>query len=162
MRRADGLIGESSAAEGRLRVSEIAGRVKGAGRARPRRRAGTIDAMLEIGIVLAAVVAAGLAGVLGALTAPGPLAAFGLIVLLAGLVLGLPTGLWYHVVLHRFVSTRVRLGRTWWLSPSALHRHLTDDEERRVRIWYRLGGVGFVLCVAGGVAAIAGSLLARW
>ena len=45
--------------------------------------------------------------------------------------------------LYRIVSRKVRVPRTWWLSPSALHVHLTDAEERRIRPWYRLGGIGF-------------------
>jgi len=32
---------------------------------------------------------------------------------------------------------------------------------RRIRPWYRLGGIGFVLSVVGGLAAIAGLLMAR-
>jgi hypothetical protein len=45
------------------------------------------------------------------------------------------------------------------MSPSVLHIHLTDVERRRINLWYRLGGVGFVLSVVGGLAAIAGLLL---
>jgi len=45
------------------------------------------------------------------------------------------------------------------MSPSELHVHLTDAERRRIYQWYRSGGVGFVLSVVGGLAAIAGLLL---
>jgi hypothetical protein len=113
--------------------------------------------MLETTLVLLAVVTVALVG----LVTPGLMTAVGLGTLLLGLVMGLPTGLWYHVILYRYVSLKVPLPRTWWLSPSELHRHLTDAEQRRIAPWYRIGGVGFVLCVLGGLAAMAGLLLAR-
>jgi hypothetical protein len=65
------------------------------------------------------------------------------------------------VVLYRIVSAKIAVPRKWWLSPSDLHVHLTDAERRRIRLWYRPGGIGFVLSVVGGVAAIAGLLMAR-
>jgi hypothetical protein len=117
--------------------------------------------MLEIALVLAAVIAAGIAGYLASVFTSSLITVLGLGLLLLGLVLGVCTGLWYHVVLYRAVSPRVPLSRTWWLSPSVLHRHLSDAEQRRIRPWYRLGGLGFALCVAGGVAAIAGVLMAQ-
>jgi hypothetical protein len=118
--------------------------------------------MLEITLVLIAVVAAGLVGFLATILSSHLLTAIGLSTLLLGLALGVPTGFWYHVILYRFVSTRIPLPRRWWLSPSDLHRHLTDAEQRRIKPWYRIGGVGFVLSVAGGLAAIAGLLTERW
>lgn len=118
--------------------------------------------MLEITLVLAAIAAPGLVALLApAFTSP-LLAAIGLGTLLLGLVVGVPTGFWYHVVLYRLVSAKTPLPRKWWLSPSNLHRHLTSAEHRRVAIWYRIGGAGFVLSVAGGLVAIVGLLMARW
>ncbi len=118
--------------------------------------------MLEITLVLAAIAAPGLVALFApAFTSP-LLAAIGLGTLLLGLVVGVPTGFWYHVVLYRIVSTKTRLPRTWWVFPSGLHRHLTSAEQRRVGLWYRIGGAGFVLSVAGGLVAIVGLLMARW
>ena len=118
-------------------------------------------AMLEITLVLLAVVVVGLGGVIGSMFTPRIVTATGLGMLILGLAVGIPTGFWYHVVLYRLASAKVRLSRAWWLSPSALHRHLTDGEQRRITPWYRIGGVGFVLSVAGGLAAIAGLLMER-
>jgi len=117
--------------------------------------------MLEVTLVLAAVLALGLAVLLASvLTAPAMImVAIG--ALLLGLAVGVPTGFWYHVLLYRIVSARVPVPRKWWLSPSALHVHLTDADRRRIWLWYRLGGIGFVLSVVGGLAAIAGLLMAR-
>jgi hypothetical protein len=119
-----------------------------------------MGAMLEIAVMLIAVAVAGLIVSLAAIVTAGLTALLGLGLLALGLVVGVPTGFWYHVVLYRLASPKVPLPRRWWLSPGRLHRHLTAAEQRRIEPWFRIGGVGFVLCVAGGVAAIAG-LLAR-
>ena len=117
--------------------------------------------MLEATLVLGAVAAVGLAVLLATVLTAPVMIMLALGALLLGLVVGVPTGFWYHVLLYRIVSARIAVPRRWWLSPSALHVHLTDAEQRRIRLWYRLGGIGFVLSVAGGLAAIAGLLMAR-
>lgn len=117
--------------------------------------------MIEGALVVIAIVSVGLVGFLAAVPPASLATAGGLGILLLGLLIGVPSGLWYHVALYRLVSARMSLPRTWWLSPSSLHRHLTDEERRQIARWYRVGGVGFVLCLAGGLAAI-GSLLIRW
>jgi hypothetical protein len=111
--------------------------------------------------VLTAVAAVGLVVLLATLVTAPVMIVLALGALLLGLVVGAPTGFWYHVLLYRIVSERIAVPRKWWLSPSALHVHLTDAEQRRIRLWYRLGGIGFVLSVAGGLAAIGGLLMAR-
>jgi hypothetical protein len=117
--------------------------------------------VLETGLVLGAVAAVGLVVLLATVFTASVMIMLALGALVVGLVVGVPTGFWYHVVLYRIVSARIAVPRTWWLSPSALHVHLTDAERRRIWLWYRLGGIGFVLSVAGGLAAIAGLLMAR-
>ena len=113
--------------------------------------------MLEITLVLVTLVVVGLGG----FVTPSSIATIGIAVLVLGIVIAVPTGLWYHVTLYRCMRAKISLPRTWWLSPSGLHPHLTDVERRRIDPWYRAGGIGFVLCLGGGVAAISGLLLAR-
>ena len=115
--------------------------------------------MIEIALVLFAVVAVGLVGALATVLTPSLITVLAMATMCLGLVVGVPTGFWYHVALYRVVAPKVRLSRTWWMAPSELHRHLTEAERRRIYRWYRLGGVGFVLSVVGGLAAIAGLLL---
>ena len=117
--------------------------------------------MLELALVLTAVVALGSIGIVAALLTPGLIAGIGLGVLLLGLLVGLPTGFWYHVILYRFVSARMPVPRAWWVSPSSLHTHLTGPERSRIRPWYLIGGAGFILSVVGGLVAMAGLLLGR-
>ena len=115
--------------------------------------------MLEATLVLGAVAGVGLVVLLATLLTAPVMVTLALGALLLGLVVGVPTGFWYHVLLYRIVSARIAVPRRWWLSPSGLHVHLTDAERRRIYRWYRIGGVGFVLSVVGGLAAIAGLLL---
>jgi hypothetical protein len=117
--------------------------------------------MLETTLVLAALASLGLVVLLATLLTPPVMILLALGALLLGLAVGVPTGFWYHVVLYRIVSRKVQVPRTWWLSPSGLHVHLTDAEQRRIKPWYRLGGIGFVLSLVGGLGAIAGLLMAR-
>ena len=117
--------------------------------------------MLEATLVLTAVAAVGLVVLLATLLTAPAMIMLALGALLLGLVVGVPTGFWYHVLLYRIVSARIAVPRRWWLSPSALHVHLTDAEQRRIWLPYRLGGIGFVFSVVGGLAAIAGLLMAR-
>ncbi len=117
--------------------------------------------MLELTLVLTAVVALGLIGFAATVLTPQLMTAIGLGALALGLVTGVPTGFWYHVLLYRIISAKIPLPRRWWLSPSALHPYLTEAEQRRITPWYRIGGVGFVLSVTGGLAAIVGLLMGR-
>lgn len=117
--------------------------------------------MAEITLVLGALVLAGLVGLAGAIVAPFLIVVAGLAILAVGLLVGVPTGFWYHALLYRLVAAKQPLPRRWWLSPTDLHPQLTDAERRRITPWFRIGGVGFVLCVLGGLTAIAGAFLDR-
>ena len=115
-------------------------------------------AMLEITLALVAVVVIGFAVML---ITPPFVTTVGMGALLLGLLVGVPTGLWYHVLLYRFVSAKTLVPRLWWLSPSELHRHLNEAEQQHIAPWYRVGGLGFVLSALGGLTAIVGLLMAR-
>ena len=117
--------------------------------------------MFEITLVVVVLAAVGLAAFLATILTPHLVAALGLGTLLLGLLLGVPTGFWYHVILYRCLQARIPLPRRWWVSPADLHSHLAEAERRPIRPWYRIGGVGFVLCVLGGLAAIAGVFMDR-
>jgi hypothetical protein len=73
----------------------------------------------------------------------------------AGLLLGVPTGLWYHVRLRACLAARDALPPRWWLRPVALHGRLNPDERADVMCWFFAGGAGFVLtaigCALGGI-----------
>ena len=115
--------------------------------------------MLEISFLLAALVGIGLLVYMITIITPHLFLNIGLIMLVVGLVEGVPTGFWYHVVLRRILSERGALPPKWWIHPTRHHAGLTPDEHRRIRVWFVLGGIGYTVAVAGGLAAIVGLLI---
>jgi len=105
--------------------------------------------MLEAALVLATLAA--LSGGAWAWTTlpPDLLLAAGLWAVVAGLGFGLPTGLVYHVELHRALATRGELPRRWWLRPIALHPLLPPESSFRVLAWCRLGALGCAVAFLG-------------
>jgi hypothetical protein len=80
--------------------------------------------MLEALLVLAFVAMLG-GGVLAwSLLATETLLLGGLWLVGAGLVLGVPTGLWYHVELRRVLALAGEVPRRWWLGT-----HLRNPED---------------------------------
>jgi len=105
--------------------------------------------MLEVGLVI---------GTLGALStavwawtgvSPDALLASGFWLVVGGLGFGLPTGLLYHVALHRTLGAVGRLPRRWWLHPTALHPWLPAEHRFRVLAWCRLGALGCAVAFLG-------------
>lgn len=78
-----------------------------------------------------------------------PLAKVGSALLLFGLVFGVPTGLWYHVLLHRALAPRGELPRGWIWRPLSLHDRLRPQERPRVLAYCYAGAAGFVLICTG-------------
>jgi len=147
--------------------------------------------MHEIFFLLAALVGIGLLGYLITIITPQLFSSIGLLMLAAGLGEGIPTGFWYHVVLRRILLERGNhphqshqpapgaippartqpaemgawpVGRPpsrWWIHPTRFHAQLTPEEYRRIRPWFVLGGVGYAIALAGGLAAIVGLLIQR-
>lgn len=117
--------------------------------------------MIELLLVVGGLVAVGLIGLVSLVVTPQIMIVVGLWVLAAGLILGIPTGLWYHIALYRQLAPRMPLPTRWWRKPVELHQQLTPEEFGRVMPWFVAGAVGFVLCCVGGVAAIVGLSIVR-
>ena len=86
----------------------------------------------------------------------------GLLLLAMGLLEGIPTGLLYHWALYRTLRLRGPLPPRWLLHPTDYHVDLTEEESRRVKRWFYLGAFGFLLCVAGGLLALAAALFGKF
>jgi len=114
--------------------------------------------MLEIALVLTTIVTVGLLGFLTTIITPRLMTTIGIVMLTLGLFVGVPTGFWYHVLLYRVLSPRVALPPKWWWAPVDLHPLLTEQELARLKPWFTIGGIGFVLSIVGGLAAMAGLL----
>ena len=76
-----------------------------------------------------------------------------------GLVLGIPTGFWYHVVLRRALAAQGDVPPRWWLRPVALHPRLGVAGRAAVLPWFYAGGLGFLVTVAGCGAITLGVLV---
>jgi hypothetical protein len=115
--------------------------------------------MLESVLVLGSLVAIGVFAAIATAITPHVMTVLGLWGLALGLAAGLPTGLWYHIALYRTLARKMTLPSKWWLAPTDLHVHLGKDEVGRLRPWFLVGGLGFVVSLIGGLAAMAGMLL---
>lgn len=82
----------------------------------------------------------------------------GLVAVGIGLAVGVPAGLWYHVILRRQLLTKGPLPERWWVSPVQYHERLRIEERRTFLPWFYVGGAGFVLIVVG-AASVAYSLV---
>lgn len=112
--------------------------------------------MLELLIVLGGLgVLSGLALLL-IFVQPLALALGSLAVMVLGLAFGLPAGIYYHMVLRREILRQGALPRGWYWHPLSLHAELEPAAWARVRPWFLLGALGFLLIVTGAcVAALA-------
>jgi len=84
----------------------------------------------------------------------------GLVLVIGGLLLGVPTGLWYHVLLHRALRKKGPLPAAWWLRPNLLHDALSVDERRQIMRPFYAGAAGFALSLLGCVFVAAGAFRA--
>jgi hypothetical protein len=105
--------------------------------------------MAELLLVLAAVGAVSALGLLVPLIPPEWLVESGFWVTAAGMALGLPTSLVWHVVLRGRLLRSGRLPARWWLRPVSLHARLAPAERPAVLVWFYLGGAGFALACVG-------------
>jgi hypothetical protein len=111
--------------------------------------------MLEVGLVIGALGALSAAVLAWTVFPPDVLLAAGLWLVVSGLAFGLPTGLLYHVELHRSLAAQARLPRRWWLRPIGLHPLLRSEDRFRVLGWCRLGAFGCAVAFLGcGVFAL--------
>ncbi len=115
--------------------------------------------------VLEALFVFALVGVLAAAGFLLPLVSVELVITLgfgciaAGLLLGVPTGLWYHVKLRAALLRCDALPARWWLRPVALHGNMAPQDRAGVLPWFYAGGLGFVGTVLGCVIVFMGVLL---
>ncbi len=114
--------------------------------------------MGELGLVLAPLLLLALLSLLINYVPLSYLVVASLALVALGSVVGLPCGVWYHVVLRRELLQRGDLPKGWLWQPTHQHRLLDAAARARVQRWFALGGAGFVLIVVGallGVLALA-------
>lgn len=82
----------------------------------------------------------------------------GAVVALMGLVVGLPTGLAYHVQLRRELARCGPLAARWWLHPTGQHGRLDEAGKEAIRRMFRLGGAGCGVVFLGCFVVVIGIL----
>jgi hypothetical protein len=117
--------------------------------------------MIEALIVLGLLGALATVGWAAVLVSWPVIAISGAVCSAVGLLLGVPTGFYYHVMLYRCLGPRGLLPARWWWSPVRLHQHLSEAERSRVLPWFYAGGAGFLLIVVGAGLTLLGVLLAK-
>ncbi len=119
-------------------------------------------AMVESLLVLAAVACLAFLGLVAPLVPAAWWVEAGWICTAVGLLVGAPTGFWYHVKLRGCLQRAGGLPAGWWLRPVAHHEHLTADELPAVMFWFTVGGAGFSLTMLGCIGVGVGVLLQAW
>ena len=111
--------------------------------------------MIETGLVFGALLAFAAGAWAWTALAADALLVAGLWLVAGGLGFGLPTGLLYHVALHRSLVRAGALPRRWWLHPIALHPLVPPEDAFAVLGWCRLGALGCAVAFLGcGVFAL--------
>jgi hypothetical protein len=75
-------------------------------------------------------------------------------VMALGIVLGVPGGIVYHVLLRRELMRLSALVAGWIWRPTAFHDALDEPGIARIRPWFLLGGFGFLLIMLGGALLV--------
>lgn len=115
--------------------------------------------MAELLIALAPLVAlAGLA-LLVLLVPLEIVAGLALSLIAVGVLVGVPTGLYYHVLLRRALLSRGRLPKGWYWKPQQHEATLERSSVQRLRPWFYVGGFGFLLVVTGFTLAVSALLV---
>jgi hypothetical protein len=84
-------------------------------------------------------------------------ASFGLVGI--GMLLGVPTGFWYHVKLRAALARHGAPPERWWVRPVSLHGQVDPLDRPGVMRWFVAGGVGFVITVLGCFGIVLGVVL---
>lgn len=112
-------------------------------------------------ILLALVAAAALLALGAVALVPWePLMTAGVWMSIVGLVMGVPPGVVYHVLLYRALRARGPVDRRWIWKPFEFHARIDRVELRAIVVWAWAGAAGFVIIVLGFVAVVAAMISA--
>jgi len=113
--------------------------------------------LILVAIVLAFLSMLGLANMVSART----LFEVSIWLVVGGFALSIPTGVVYHVLLHRTLAPRGELEKGWIWRPIQHISALEGSDRRRIVPWVYVSGSGFVLIVLGLVLVVV-AMMAAW
>ncbi len=73
----------------------------------------------------------------------------GALTIVAGMALGLPAGVGYHVAMHRGLASSGIRAPKWWWSPVRYHGQLDAASRSSVMPWFIAGVIGATLAFIG-------------
>lgn len=82
----------------------------------------------------------------------------GLVLTVLGLVVGVPTGMLYHVRLRTVLAASGPLPARWWLHPTALHERIDAARRTWVMRPFYIGAAGFMAILTGCGLTVVGIL----
>lgn len=113
--------------------------------------------MVEVGLVV---------GILGAILVAGAAVTIapwywvfgaGVIGVCGGMLLGVPTGFYYHVLLRRALASVGPVPPRWWLNPTRYHPAIPEGARPSVMRWFYWGAVGWLIAIVGCVLLAIGT-----
>jgi hypothetical protein len=113
--------------------------------------------MIELALVVGFLVLLVGGGALLALTPWWWIFGAGLALIALGLVVSIPAGAYYHLLLYRAVGA-TRLPRNWWLFPTRSHALVPDGARPRMLLWFKIGAAGFGAAILGCILFAVGAL----
>lgn len=114
--------------------------------------------MTEALVVFAVVIGLVGLGTMAVLVPVEVLAITGGVCILAGFLLGVPAGAYYHYVLYRCLAARGKVPSDFIWHPTRFHAQLPREELRRVRPWFLGGALCFGMIMLGSVIVLLGFL----
>lgn len=105
--------------------------------------------MTEALVVLGVVGLLVLLGVLAVVLPLETLVLTGGACIVAGFLVGLPAGAYYHYVLYRCLASRGEVPSGFLWHPTRFHEQLHAQELRRIRPWFLAGALSFGLIMFG-------------
>lgn len=106
--------------------------------------------------IIALLFAAALISYLGGIL----LLTIGVAFIIAGLSIGVPAGVYYHILLFRRKGLLEEGLKGWWISPQRYHRYLPEKDRKLLNRWFWIGAAFFNMAMIGCGLVFVG-LLAR-
>ena len=75
--------------------------------------------------------------------------AAGIALIVIGLILGVPIGFYYHLLLFQRIKLLGRELKGWWISPHRYHEYFPEKERRLLSRWFWIGAVFFNIAMIG-------------
>jgi hypothetical protein len=116
------------------------------------------SAMTEALVVFGVVIGLVLLGTMAVLVPIEVLAITGASCIVAGFVLGLPAGAYYHYLLYRCLAARGKVPSDFIWHPTRFHAELQQHELRRIRPWFLAGALCFGMIMLGSTIILLGFL----